>query len=165
VARVFEVAATHRGVIFAHCGYLSIEARTRMGLPSMLDLRLGDPLALATTAATFPSVPVIIPHFGGGFFREALMAAEACPNINFDTSSSNSWIKFEPGLSLTDVFSRALAVAGADRLVFGTDSSFFPRGWRRVILGAQQAILEQLGVEPKVLQQVFGGNFERIFGG
>ena len=44
----------------------------------------------ATVAAAFPHVPVIVPHFGGGFLREALMAAEACPNIVFDTSSSNS---------------------------------------------------------------------------
>ena len=29
VANVFEIATAHRGVIFAHCGYLSIEARAR----------------------------------------------------------------------------------------------------------------------------------------
>jgi hypothetical protein len=120
VAALFEVAAAHRGAIFAHCGYLSIEARTKLGLPTMFDLRFGDPLALASTAARFPGVPVIIPHFGGGFFREALMAAEACPSIHFDTSSSNDWIKFVPNLTLADVFRRAIAVAGAHRILFGT---------------------------------------------
>jgi predicted TIM-barrel fold metal-dependent hydrolase len=160
---VFEIAAAHQGAIFAHCGYLSIEARTRMGLPTVSDLRLGDPLALAVTSARFPDVPVIVPHFGGGFFREALMAAEACPSIHFDTSSSNSWIKFVPGLTLTEVFRQALAVAGPDRLIFGTDSSFFPRGWRRVIHGAQQSILDQLGTEPKSVEKIFSGNFDRIF--
>ena len=147
VAGVFEVAATHRGAIFAHCGFFSLEARTRLGLRTALDLRLGDPLALATTAARYPSVPVIVPHFGGGFFREALMAAEACPSMHFDTSSSNGWIKYVPGLTLADVFKQALAVVGPGRLVFGSDSSFFPRGWRRVIHGAQRAILEELGAE------------------
>jgi uncharacterized protein len=164
VANVFEIATAHRGVIFAHCGYLSIEARARMGLPSMFDLRFGDPLALAATSVRFPNVPVIVPHFGGGFFREALMAAEACPSIHFDTSSSNSWVKFVPGLTLTEVFHRALLVAGPDRLIFGTDSSFFPRGWRRVIHGAQRTILDELGVEPEVAKKIFGDNFERIFG-
>lgn len=163
VAAIFEIASAHRGTIFAHCGYLSIEARARLGLRSTMDVRFGDPLALAATAAAFPSVPVIVPHFGGGFFREALMAAESCPNIYFDTSSSNSWIKFVPGLTLPDVFRRALAVAGPDRLLFGTDSSFFPRGWRRVIHGAQQAILDELGVEPDVSGKIFSGNFERVF--
>jgi len=163
VAALFEVAAAHRGAIFAHCGYLSIEARTKLGLPTMFDLRFGDPLALASTAARFPGVPVIIPHFGGGFFREALMAAAACPSIHFDTSSSNDWIKFVPNLTLADVFRRAIAVAGAHRILFGTDSSFFPRGWRKVIHGAQRAILEEIGIEDAARAMIFSGNFDRIF--
>ena len=163
VAELFEVAGAHGGAVFAHCGYLSIEARVRLGLPSMLDLRCGDPLALARTAARFPQVPVIIPHFGAGFFREALMAAEAAPNILFDTSSSNSWIKYHPGVTLTDVFRQALAVVGPDRLLFGTDSSFFPRGWRRVIMGAQRAILDEIGVEPQAREKIFSGNFAKLF--
>ena len=164
VIKLFEVAAEHRGAIFAHCGFLSIEARVRLGLPSVLDLRCGDPLALARTAARFPTVPVIIPHFGAGFLREALMAAEAAPNILFDTSSSNSWVKYLPGVTLTDVFRQALAVVGPDRLIFGTDSSFFPRGWRRVIIGAQRAILDEIGVEAAAREKIFSRNFERLFG-
>jgi predicted TIM-barrel fold metal-dependent hydrolase len=164
VAAVFEVAAACHGAVFAHCGYLSIEARARLGLRNVLDLRLGDPLALAATAVRFPGVPVIVPHFGAGFFREALMAAEACPNLHLDTSSSNSWVKYMPGLTLTDVFRRALAVAGPDRLIFGTDSSYFPRGWRRVIHGAQRTILNEIGVEREAVGKIFGGNFDRIFG-
>ncbi len=163
VAAVFEAAAAHGAAIFAHCGFLSIEARTRLGLTSAFDLRRGDPLALAAAASRFPTVPVIVPHFGAGFFREALMAAEACATIHFDTSSSNGWIKYAPGLTLTEVFHRALAIVGADRILFGTDSSYFPRGWRRVIHGAQEAILHELGVEPTVAEKVFGGNFERLF--
>jgi predicted TIM-barrel fold metal-dependent hydrolase len=163
VAGLFEVAASHRGAVFVHCGFFSLEARTRLGLRTAPDLRLGDPLALATTAARYPTVPVIVPHFGGGFFREALMAAEACPSMLFDTSSSNGWIKYVPGLTLADVFKQALAVVGPGRLVFGSDSSFFPRGWRRVIHGAQRAILEEIGAEPATVEQIFSGNFDRMF--
>jgi len=163
VVRVFEIAAAHRAAIFAHCGYLSVGARVKLGIPSLFDLRLGDPLALAATSVHFPSVPVIVPHFGAGFFREALMAAEICPSIHLDTSSSNSWVKYVPGLTLADVFRRALAVVGPDRLIFGTDSSFFPRGWHRVICGAQRTALDELGVEAGISEKIFGGNFERIF--
>jgi len=163
VSSLFEVAASHRAVIFAHCGYLSIEARTKLGLPATFDLRCGDPLALAVTAARFPNVPVVMPSFGAGFLREALMAAESCRTIHFDTSSSNGWIKYFPGLTLAEVFRRALAIAGPDRLLFGTDSSYFPRGWRRVIHGAQQTVLDELGVEPEVVGKIFGGNFARLF--
>ena len=163
VHQLFEVAAAHNAAIFAHCGYLSIEARLRLGLPSRLDLRCGDPLALSVTAGRFPQVPVIIPHFGSGFFREALMAADAAPNIHLDTSSSNAWVKYVPGLTLADVFRQALAIAGPDRLIFGTDSSYFPRGWRRVIHGAQRTVLDELGVEPETAAKIFGGNFARVF--
>jgi predicted TIM-barrel fold metal-dependent hydrolase len=163
VAQVFEVARACRGAIFAHCGYLTIEARTRLALRNAIDLRFGDPLALAVMAARFPEVPVIVPHFGAGFFREALMAADACPNIHFDTSSSNGWVKYVPGLTLADAYRRALAVAGPDRLIFGSDSSFFPRGWRRVIHGAQRTILDDIGVEPPVAEKIFSGNFARMF--
>jgi predicted TIM-barrel fold metal-dependent hydrolase len=163
VARVFEIAAAHRGAIFVHCGYLSVGARVRLGIPSPFDLRLGDPLAVAAVAARFPTVPVIVPHFGAGFFREALMAAEVCPSIHLDTSSSNGWVKYLPGLTLADVFRRALTVVGPDRLIFGSDSSSFPRGWQRVICGAQQTALDELGVEPDATRKIFGGNFERLF--
>ena len=163
VVRLFEMAAEHGAAVFAHCGYLSIEARTRLGLPTMVDLRFGDPLALAVTAARFPHVPVIVPHFGGGMFREALMAAEACPNIVFDTSSSNGWIKFVPGLTLVEVFRRALAVAGPDRIIFGTDSSFFPRGWQRQIHQAQLEAMDQAGLDDTARESVLGNNFERLF--
>jgi hypothetical protein len=163
VAKLFELADAHGGALFVHCGYLSIEPRTKLGLPNRFDLRLGDPLALASVASQFPRVPVIIPHFGSGYFREALMAADVCPTIHFDTSSSNSWMKYIPGLTLADVFRRALAVAGPGRLVFGTDSSFFPRGWRRVIFGAQMTALDEIGVEADACAKILGGNFDRLF--
>jgi len=163
VARIFDIAAMHGGVIFVHCGYLSIEPRVKLGLANRFDLHLGDPLAVAAVAGQFPTVPVIIPHFGAGMFREAMMAAAICPTIYLDTSSSNSWLKFVPGLTLAETFRRALAVAGSDRLLFGTDSSYFPRGWRAVICGAQMTALDEIGAEPETCARIFGGNFERMF--
>jgi len=108
-------------------------------------------------------VPVIIPHFGAGFFREALMAADLCPSIHLDTSSSNGWLKYMPGLTLVEVFRRALAIVGPGRLLFGTDSSYFARGWRRVIYGAQMTALDEIGVEPEACACILGGNFDRLF--
>ncbi|HYN10741.1 MAG TPA: amidohydrolase family protein [Vicinamibacterales bacterium] len=164
-AAVFEVAERHGRAVFVHCGALSIGVRKKLGLPSRFDLRLGDPLAVAAVAAWFPGVPVIIPHFGAGLFREALMAAHAAPNIVLDTSSSNDWVRLHGGLTLRDVFARALDWLGPERLMFGTDSSFFPRGWQRGIADIQRAILEDLGVAPAAQALVFGGNFARLLGG
>src|SRR5205085_7856186 len=140
IEAVFASAEKHKRVVFVHCGVLSVGVRKKLGLPSPFDLRLGDPLAAASVAVRHPSVPVVIPHFGAGLFREALMAADQAKNIVFDSSSSNSWTKFHPGLTLRDVFARALDCAGPDRILFGTDSSFFPRGWQKPIYDAQKAI-------------------------
>jgi predicted TIM-barrel fold metal-dependent hydrolase len=161
---LFELASVTGGAIFVHCGVLSIGVRKKLGLPSSFDLRLGDPLAVAAVAVRYPDVPVIIPHFGAGFFREALMAAQAAPNILLDTSSSNGWIRLFPGLTLRDVFARALDIVGPQRLLFGTDSSFFPRGWQRGVHEDQQAALTELGASAEDQRWIFGGNFARVFG-
>ena len=166
VARVVEAVAARPGTAaFVHCGVLSVGVRKKLGLHSRFDLRLGDPLGVARLALMFPQVPFIIPHFGAGMLREALIAADSCPNIYLDTSSSNSWIRFTPGLTLDAVMRAALGVVGTSRLLFGTDSSFFPRGWQRGIYEQQKAIVEGLGLGPDDAGQIFGGNFERLFGG
>ena len=163
VDAVFRTASDHGAAVFAHCGVLTVGVRKKLGLPSRFDLRLGDPLALARTALGYPNVPVIVPHFGAGYFREALMAADQCPTIHLDTSSSNGWIKFHPGLTLDHVFRQALAVLGPSRLLFGTDSSFFPRGWQRPIHDEQRRILVDLGVGDTDQTAIFSGNFDRLF--
>ena len=91
-------------------------------------------------------------------------SAEACPTIHLDTSSSNAWLRYFPGLTLAEVFRRALTLLGSDRLLFGSDSSCFQRGWRPVIYGAQRTALNELGVEPDVSEQIFASDFARIFG-
>ena len=163
VDAVFKAAEEHRAAVFAHCGVLTVGVRKKLGLASPFDLRLGDPLSLSAVASRYPRVPVIIPHFGAGFLREALMAADQCPNIHLDTSSSNSWMKYYPGLTLDAVFRQALRVAGADRLLFGTDSSFFPRGWQRQIHQAQLEAMDQAGLDDTARESVLGNNFERLF--
>ena len=165
VRRLFDVAAARRGTaIFVHCGVLSVGVRTKLGLSSPFDIRFGNPLDLHPVALSYPSVPVVIPHFGAGFFREALMVADLCPNVLLDTSSSNAWMKYESArLTLADVFKRALDVVGPDRLLFGTDSSFFPRGWVKDVFERQRAALDEAGVDRDVKDKIFGGNFDQWF--
>ena len=163
VDKVFEHASKHGAAVFVHCGVLTVGVRKKLGLPSPFDLRLGDPLAVARVAARFPTVPVIVPHFGAGLLREALMAADQCANIHLDTSSSNSWMRYHPRLTLDEVFRQALAVAGPERLLFGTDSSFFPRGWQKPIYDAQLQALSAAGASDDAVRSVMGGNLDRLF--
>lgn len=169
VAKVFELAAGRRGgtvgtvAIFVHCGVLSVGIRKKLGLPSPFDIRFGNPLDLHGVALKYPTVPIIIPHFGAGMFREALMAADCASNVHLDTSSSNSWIKYTPGLTLEQVFKTALDVVGPDRLIFGTDSSFFPRGWNADVHQKQKSALDAIGVNAAMQNKIFGENFAQLF--
>ena len=163
VARVFALAASRDARLFVHCGMLSVGVRKKLGLPSPFDLRLGHPLDLLELARRHPSLPIIVPRFGAGFLREALMLGDACSNVRFDTSSSNAWIRYTPGLTLAGVFRSALDVVGPDRLLFGTDSSYFPRGWTRDVYERQLKALEEAAVPPDARAKILGGNFARLF--
>jgi predicted TIM-barrel fold metal-dependent hydrolase len=161
---IIAIAARYpAAVVFVHCGILTVGFRKKLGLPSRFDLRYSNPIDLHATALDFPNLPFVIPHFGAGFLREALMVADLCPNIYLDTSSSNSWIRYlAPEPSLREVFRRALDVAGPKRLLFGTDSSFFPRGWIHGVFDEQSRILYELGLHDADAAAILGGNLERI---
>lgn len=163
--RVFAWAAENRRAVFVHCGVLSVGVRKKLGLESRFDMRFSNPIDLHAMALEFATVPIIVPHFGAGYFREALMLADLCPNVYLDTSSSNGWMKFqESHLDLRHVFRRALDAVGPKRLLFGTDSSFFPRGWHAQIFEAQATALYEIGVSHADAKAIFQENLLRIFG-
>jgi predicted TIM-barrel fold metal-dependent hydrolase len=162
VAAVLDEAAAASRAVFVHTGVLSVGVRKKLGLASPFDMRFSNPIDLHAIAMRYPELAFLVPHFGAGYFREALMLADLCPNVYLDTSSGNSWMRYE-GLDLGRVFRRALDVAGAGRLLFGTDSSFFPRGWNYAIFEAQAKALMDSGVNDADARLIFGGNLERIF--
>ena len=67
-------------------------------------------------------------------------------------------------LDLAGVFRKALDVVGPGRLLFGTDSSWFPRGYMNKILDDQTQILRELGVDAEGARQILGGNLRRLIG-
>ena len=173
---VFEWAQRHRRGVFVHCGLLSVGVRGKLGLPSLFDMRYSSPIDLHGVALRYPGVPIVVPHFGAGYFREALMLADLCPNVYLDTSSSNHWMRYqeshasearggEPRANLRHVFRRALDVVGPKRLLFGTDSSFFPRGWNQAIFEDQARALYEIGVSAADARAIFGENLVRILAG
>lgn len=162
LVQLLEIASDHRLAVFVHCGALSVGIRKRLGLPSQFDMRYSNPVDLHPVALHFPHIRFIVPHFGAGLFREALMLADLCPNVWLDTSSTNRWMAYD-GLALRDVFKRALDLLGPQRLLFGTDSSFFPRGWHAAILEQQATALYELGLDKTVAEQILHSNLERLF--
>lgn len=164
VSRILSRVAQQPGAIaFVHCGMLTVGFRRKLGIASRFDLKYSDPLELHTVAPDFPTLPFVIPHFGAGYFREALMVADVCPNIYFDTSSSNGWVRyFAPEPSLREVYRRALDIVGPHRLLFGTDSSYFPRGWVHTVFEEQSKVLYELAVPDADVAAIVGGNLERL---
>lgn len=166
VQPILELASSRPGtVVFVHCGVLTVGVRKKLGLPSYFNLQFSNPASVHAVAASFPKVNFVIPHFGAGYFREALMICDLCPNVYLDTSSSNSWVRYlDADVDLARVFRRALNVAGPQRLLFGTDSSFFPRGWQLPIFQTQMRILSDIGVNGADATAIFGGNLARLLG-
>lgn len=167
-ARAVAALASERPgtAVFVHCGALSVGVRKKLGLKSPFDMRRSNPLDIYKLAAEFPTAKFIVPHFGAGMFREAMMLADLCPNVFIDTSSSNKWMNYElletGPVELAMVFKRALAVVGHERLLFGTDSSFFPRGWHEAVFHAQAKALVEIGASEEQAQAIFGGNLRRL---
>jgi hypothetical protein len=162
VEPILQAASTRTGiVIFVHCGVLTVGIRSKLGLGSPFDMRYSNPIDLHPMALLHPKMNFLVPHFGAGYLREALMLCDMCPNVHLDTSSSNSWMRYQ-ALDLKHVFSRALDVAGPQRLLFGTDSSFFPRGWHEPVFSSQVRALADLGVSKADAQAILGGNLDRL---
>src|ERR1700683_4694431 len=158
------LSARPHALAFVHCGVLSVGGRKALGLPSPFDMRFSNPIDLHAVALRFPKLRFGVPHFGAGYLREALMLCDLCPNVYLDTSSSNSWMRYEEAhLDLRTVFRRALDVAGPQRLLFGSDSSFFPRGWNASIFETQTKALYEIGITGEVARLIFHDNLIRLF--
>jgi hypothetical protein len=160
---VLAAAEKRRMLVFVHCGVLKVGFRTKLGLPSAFDGTLGNPLSLQRPAAEFPNLKFIVPHLGSGLFRELLMLADQAPNVYTDTSGIGGWAKYLDGNpTRAAVIRQAVEVMGAGRLLFGTDSTFFPRGWRRDVFDQQLAVFAEAKLSAEDVALILGGNLERL---
>lgn len=124
-----------------------------------------DPLTLYPVAARFPAIPFVIPHFGCGYWQQLLQLCWSCPNVHVDTSGSNQWMRWMPyPLSLEDLFRKAYETIGPERIIFGTDSSWFPRGFSYRYLQDQLRVCRWLNLPDEAVTAIFGGNARRLLG-
>lgn len=162
---IYTIAERYGLIVFTHFGILKIPIREAIGLKDQIDGTYGNPTDLHRVAVKYPDINFIIPHFGAGYFRELLILGAQCENVYVDTSSSNSWIKVLPyKVELKDVFAKVIDVFGVDRIIFGTDSGVFPRGYRVDILNQQLEIIKELGLSDDEAQKILAGNIKRLLG-
>ncbi|MBC8498451.1 amidohydrolase [Candidatus Bathyarchaeota archaeon] len=159
---VYEAAKERGMLVFLHFG---------ITIGGQADLRSGNPIDIQIPARDFPDVNFVIAHFGAGYFRETLMMQYQADNVYMDSSGSNSWMKYQSHpLDLKTIFRQALTAGGPEKTLFGTDSTFFPRGWRINVLEAQYRALKELSEEEDPLidvegiGKVFRGNILRLTG-
>ena len=99
------------------------------------------------------------------------MLADLCPNVYLDTSSSNRWVRYlephhlESRVDLRHILRQALDVVGHKRLLFGSDSSYFPRGWHHQVFEEQARALYEIGLGEPEARAVFAENLMRIVAG
>ncbi len=162
---IIELARKHRAIVFCHCGVLSVPIRDKLGLRNDFDGSYAVPTDLHGVAADFPEVTFQVPHFGAGYFAETLLLGAQHPNVVVDTSSSNSWMRLLPyAIDLEAVVRKTLDVFGPERILWGSDSSVFPRGWRRDLFDRQLEAFEKAGCDDDALRAIFGGNARRLLG-
>lgn len=123
-----------------------------------------DPLTIFKTAQKYYNISFIIPHFGDGYYKEALQLAWTCPNVYIDTSGSNQWMKWLPyHLDVKGAIEKAMNTIGSERLLFGTDSSWFPRGFAAPYLYEQYSVCKELALSELEIKNIFYNNSKRLF--
>ena len=122
-----------------------------------------NPLAIHDVAKTFPDLAIIIPHFGCGYVFETLNLAWACPNVMIDTSGSNQWMRWMPyELNLEILFRKYRETIGPTRIIFGTDSSWFPRGFATSYLDEQVRSMVYVGFSEDEVDAVLYRNIAAL---
>lgn len=153
------------------------EACERLGIPVLIHFgMLGaaggvsfhpniSPVVLEPVARDFPTVDFVVPHFGIQHVTDLLFLCWSCPNVHVDSSGSNQWVRWMPyPLTLDDLFRKFYETIGPQRLLFGSDSSWFPRGFALRYLQDQVRITRLMNMPADELALVFGGNARRLLG-
>ena len=95
--------------------------------------------------------------------RDAADSAWACPNVSVDTSGSLQWIRWVPGeVTVKYLFRKYYETIGPQRIIFGSDSSWFPRGFAFRYLQDQVRDCLDLNMPDEHIQSIFAGNAARL---
>ena len=79
-----------------------------------------------------------------------------------DTSGSNQWMRWMPYECSQIAFEQFYRTFGPHRIIFGTDSAAFPRGFVMDYLKEQNRAVRFNGISDEEAQLIFGGNMERL---
>lgn len=155
---VYDACLANDMLVFLHFG---------ITIGGQADLRNGNPIDIQVPSRDYPDLNFIIAHFGAGWFREVLMMQYQTDNVYADSSGSNSWMTYLPyDIDLKQIFRKMITTGGSHKVLFGTDSTFFPRGWRINVLEAQVQACNELKADGIItdedLYKIFYGNIKEM---
>ncbi len=155
---VYDACKRNDMLVFLHFG---------ITIGGQADLRNGNPIDIQVPSRDYPELNFIIAHFGAGWFREVLLMQYQTDNVYMDSSGSNSWMRYLPyDLNLKMIFRKAIQAGGSKKVLFGTDSTFFPRGWRINVLEAQVNACRELKadgiIKDEDIANIFHDNIKHL---
>ena len=149
---LWDICGQYYAPVLIHFGLLGAAG----GTPNGVNI---SPMSIADAAKRFPKTIFVCPHFGCTHMQDLLQVMWTRPNVYLDTSGSNQWIRWMPyQLTLEDVIRKFIETVGPGRILFGTDSCFFPRGFATIYLEEQHKIFRFLGLNDAELKLVFHDN-------
>jgi predicted TIM-barrel fold metal-dependent hydrolase len=159
---LFTLAQETNSIVFVHFGKLVIKPREYAGIPTVVNEDFANPKDLIPIAQKYPRIRFVIPNFGAGMFEETLEVGRQCQNVYVDTAGSNSWMASHPSKpDLKTVFRKALESFGPGRILFGSDSGMFPRGYRYDIVDNQLKLAQEMRIPTADIKKIF---FENMAG-
>lgn len=153
---LWEVCNSYKIPVIIHFGILGSAGGISKGINI-------NPLVLQDVALDFPDLCFVVPHFSAGYPTELLQLCWACPNVYVDTSGSNQWVRWVAyELTLQDLFRKFYTTIGPDRILFATDSSWFPRTFAYTYLEEQHRIMRFLNFSEEDIAKILFRNAARL---
>jgi len=166
LAPLFSLAQECNSIVYVQFGKLVIRPRDYAGIPTVVNDAFANPTDLIPVAKQYPKIRFIVPNFGAGKFDEVLQLGKECPNVYVDTAGSNSWMADHASKpDLKTVFKKALDVFGAGRILFGSDSGMFPRGYRYDIVDNQLKLSQEMRIPTPDIKKIFYDNMAGLIDG
>lgn len=163
---LYDLVQETKSIVFTQFGKLVMKPREYASIPTIVNEEFANPKDLIAVAKKYPGIRFIIPHLGAGKFEETLAVGKECPNVYVDTAGSNSWMATHPAkLDLRQALQKTIAAFGAGRVLFGSDSGTFPRGYRYDIVDNQTKLAQEMRIPLADAKKIFYENLAGLIDG
>ncbi len=150
----YEFCADNQLLITYHMG---------ISIGQSADLRFMNPSDVSPIARDYQKIKFLFAHFATGYLRELLFLMYHLDNVYAESSSSNKWMEYLPyKITLKEVFEKIISLKGTGKIIFGTDSTMFPRGWRTAIYQRQLNVCNELELSQEDIDKIFYKNLKTL---